>query len=97
MSYIRENVSERLGDMAAYYFWRRLLFYYIDMKNSKNNEYAKRLVDEIKSDKMEISRVYGTSMVAKGDKARMKLFMVSPFMYSFVVKLYEKFIIPVRQ
>ena len=97
LSYIRENVSERLGDMAAYYFWRRLLFYYIDMKNSKNNEYAKRIVDEIKSDKMEISRVYGTSMVAKGDKARMKLFMVSPFMYSFVVKLYEKFIIPVRQ
>ena len=31
ISYIRENVSDTMGDLAAYYFWRRLLFYYIDM------------------------------------------------------------------
>ena len=96
ISHIRENVSNEFADLAAYYFWRRLLFYFIDMKNSNNEEYAKKLVQEIMSDKLEILRVYGTSMVAKGDKARMKLFMASPLMYSFVVKLYEKIIIPMR-
>ena len=96
ISHIRENVSDKLADLAAYHFWRRLLFYYIDMKSNSHKEYAKRLVAEIKSDKTEISRVYKGGIVAKGDKARMKLFMVNPSLYAFVVRLYERVIIPVR-
>lgn len=93
---IREQVSDEMADLAAYYFWRRLLFYYIDMKNSNCDAYAKRLVDEIKADRQELLRVYQSNLVSKGDKARMKLFLCSPCLYSIAVRLYERVIIPLR-
>ena len=32
---IEEKVSREMADFAAYHFWRRLLFYYIDFKNAE--------------------------------------------------------------
>ena len=93
---IREHVSDEMADLAAYYFWRRLLFYYIDMKNNNCDAYAKRLVDEIKADRQELLRVYQSNLVSKGDKVRMKLFLCSPSLYAIVVRLYESVIIPLR-
>lgn len=99
ISYIRENVSNELADLAAYYFWKRLLFYYIDMANAgrQGKAYAKRIVSALKADETEISRVYGSGMVSRGDKVRMRLFLISPFAYVFVVKLYDRIVIPIRQ
>lgn len=96
---IREQVSEQMGDLAAYYFYRRLLFYYVDMRNAGDTgrPYAKRLVSEIRSDKTEIVRIYGSGMVSKGDRARMKLFLFCPSAYALLVRLYERLVIPLRQ
>ena len=68
ITHIRVNVSEEFGDLAAYYFWRRLLFYYVDMKRAKKqgSAYAKRLVGELRADKTEIARVYASGIVSKG-------------------------------
>ena len=99
ISYIREQVSEELGDYAAYYYYRRLLFYYMDwMKEEKQSrgDYAKRIADELKENRQEILRVYRREFVAIGDRARMKLALVSPGLYSHVTKGYEKMIIPLR-
>lgn len=99
ISYIRENVSDKMGDMAAYYFWRRLLFYYIDMTNAgkQGKTYAKRIVSEVRADRTEIDKVYYSNIVSKGDFVRMKLFLFSPPLYAFVVKLYNKIVIPLRR
>lgn len=99
ITHIRANVSEEMGDLAAYYFWRRLLFYYVDMANAgkQGKAYAKRLVNELKADRMEIDKIYGSGMVSKGDRARMKLFVISPPLYAVVVKLYDKTVLPLRQ
>jgi glycosyltransferase involved in cell wall biosynthesis len=94
IAYIKENVSPELSDLAAYYFWKRLLFYYTDASAKKT---AKRLADEIKGDREEISRIYLSDEVSKGDRARMKLFMASPSLYALTVKIYERVIIPIRQ
>ena len=99
ISYIREQVSEELGDYAAYYYYRRLLFYYMDwMKEEKHSrgDYAKQIADELKENRQEILRVYRREFVAIGDRARMKLALVSPALYSHVTKGYEKVIIPLR-
>ena len=93
---IRELVSDEMADLASYHFWRRLLFYYIDMKNSNCDAYAKRLVDEIRADRQELLRVYQSNLVSKGDQVRMKLFLCSPSLYAIVVRLYENVIIPFR-
>lgn len=93
---ISKNVSKQKGDMAAYYFWRRLLFYYIDAKQKKQNMIADKLVSEIKKDKDSIDSVYNSGIVAKGDRVRMKLFLFSPGLYANTVWLYEKVILPMR-
>lgn len=99
ITHIRVHVSEEMGDLAAYHFWRRLLFYYVDMTNAgkQGKAYAKRLAGELEADRAEISRIYGGGTVSRGDRARMRLFLVSPRLYAVVVKLYDKFVIPVRQ
>lgn len=99
---IRTLVSNELGDFAAYHFWRRLLFYYIDFWNAwiagdrTAKAYARRIASEIRSDKGEIGRVYRCGGVSKGDRARMRLFRISPSLYALVVKFYEKLVIPIR-
>lgn len=96
---IRDMVSDEMADLAAYHFWRRLLFYYIDMKKAggENEKYARKLIDEIKSDRAEIDRVYKGGIVSKGDMARMRLFRLSPQAYATTVRLYDSVIIPLRQ
>lgn len=102
IAYIGESVSAEMADFASYHFWRRLLFYYIDFKNAQRTGdkaavgYAQRLADELRRDKNEIKRVYESSVVSGGDRARMRLFLFSPSLYALAVGLYEKFIIPIR-
>lgn len=101
ISYIREYVSDEMGDLAAYHFYRRMLFYYIDLKKDIKNEkkardYAKKLVDLLKHDRKEINRIYSQSFIAKGDYVRMKLMQISPRIYAACVKIYDKWIIPLR-
>lgn len=38
MEYIGKQVSEEMGMYAAYHFYRRLLFYYMDYSNRSNNQ-----------------------------------------------------------
>ena len=96
IEYITQNVSKQKGELAAYYFWRRLLFYYVDAKNKGQKSIACKIADEILNDRDAIKSVYSSKLVSKGDKARMKLFGISPALYAEVVKVYEKFIIPLR-
>jgi glycosyltransferase involved in cell wall biosynthesis len=92
IKFIRNNVSDDMGDLAAYYYYRRLLFYYIDTKD-------KRIVDLVKTDIGEVKRIYSKDkdMVTDGDRDRMELFMKSPRLYLATVWLYDKVIIPIRQ
>ena len=59
--------------------------------------YAKRLVSEVRADRMEINKVYHSAIVSKGDFARMKLFLFCPPLYALTVHLYNKIVIPLRR
>lgn len=101
IAYIGETVSAQMADFAWYHFEKRLLYYYMDTKNnSKNNnsgnDTAARLIGEIRQDEAEIKRVYGSPIVPKGDRLRMKLFLASPSIYAGVERLYEKVVVPLR-
>lgn len=97
ISCIREMVSPQMADLAAYYFQRRLLFYYIDAKNAGDGRMASRLVTEVRKDRAEMDRIYGSGLVSRGDRMRRKLFLVSPSAYAVAVRLYEKLVIPLKQ
>lgn len=99
---IGASVSKEMADFASYHFWRRLLFYYMDFENAQKagdrtaGAYAKRLVGEMKQDASEIKRVYRNRDVSKGDRTRMRLFLLSPSLYAAAVRFYEKFVIRVN-
>ncbi len=95
--HIRDNVSEELGDYAAYYFYRRLLQYYQELNSRKETrKEAKRLARLMQEERMEILKIYDKSEESTGDKLRMKLFLTSPEGYLRISQLYEKVVIPIR-
>ena len=78
IAYFREAGMPDLSDKAAYHFYRRLLFYYIDFMENKK------------------TRIYHKDYVAMGDRARMKLALLLPGAYYRAVKIYDRYVIPLR-
>lgn len=94
---IRENVSSDMADLAQYYYYRRLMSYYMDIIE-QNPQSAYKIADMIKSDKNEIKRIYSKSnnIVSKGDRARMGLFLFNHRLYRKCFSVYENMIVPVK-
>ena len=67
-------------------YWR----YINEHDNRSHSPYSGR------AERAEIARIYGKEYVAAGDKVRMKLALASPGLYYRIVKLYDKFVIPLR-
>lgn len=97
ISYLNSIGMEELGQKAYYQFYRKMLFYYVDFRDKKMKESGKALVKMLRQEKENIRKIYKKSFAAAGDKARMRLFLLSPGSYYYVVKLYERIIIPLRQ
>lgn len=97
ISYIKEHASVQLGEMAAYYFYRRLLSYYLKLSSDKKTKNdAKHLVEMMKKEKRQIRAAYAKAYGGRGDVVRMNLFLCSPWLYRTVNKVYEQMIIPIR-
>ena len=98
IAYIRQHVSDEMGDMAAYYFYRRMLSYYMELsQQAETRNAAKQIASMMKNEKAVILKVYGNAYEGKGDVVRMNIFMMSPTAYKIMNKLYEKVIIPLRK
>ena len=97
IAYIRDAGMPQLSDKAAYHFYRRLLFYYIDFMEKKETKvFAEEIARQLREEKAVICRIYRESYVAAGDKARMKLMLAWPGAYYKAVKAYDRFVIPLR-
>lgn len=97
IAYLKERDKKLSAQKAAYHFYRRLLFYYVDFAERKMKASCKELFALINSEKERIQEIYGQDFVSAGDKMRMKLFLKSPQTYYAVVKMYDKAIVPLRQ
>lgn len=102
IAYIRVHVSEEMGDLAAYHFYRRMLSYYIKYatpgsSHEASKNVAKRLISVIKGDTEQIKTLYQTARIARGDKVRMKVFLWSPALYSLINQGYEHWMIPIKR
>lgn len=98
ITYIRKAVSDTMGDLAAYYFWRRLLFYYEALSGSgETRADAKRLAGIIRGESTEIRRIYANAYGGRGDVARMELFLFSPALYCVMSRIYTHLAVPVKR
>lgn len=95
--YLREIGMEEMSEKAFYYFCRRMLFYFEEFKDKKMKASSKEILKILKADKEKIKIIYQKGFAEAGDKARMRLFLVSPDLFYCIVKLYEKIVVPLRQ
>lgn len=103
LPYCRERISyfASLGMVdcqvkAQYFYYRRLLMYYMDFKKRKMKDACNRIISEIKDNKTTINEVYSSYFAQKGDISRMKLFLISPSLFYIIVKLYESVLVPIK-
>lgn len=97
IAYIRGAGMPELSDKAAYHFYRRLLFYYIDfMENKQTRGFAGEIVRQLRDDRKIIRRIYKEDYVAIGDRVRMKLMLLAPGVYYLAVRIYDRYVIPLR-
>lgn len=103
LPFTREKVAyfDKLGMVdlhakAVYFYYKRLLIYYSDFRNRKMKEAAGRIASEIKEHKSDIIAVSSSYFATKGDVSRMKLFLFSPSVFYFTVKMYDKVIVPLK-
>lgn len=98
IAYITEHASKELGDLAAYYFYRRLLSYYLKYRQSRNTRHvARRLQQMMQQEAVDIKKLYMTEMVSKGDRMRMDLFFRTPELYAMVETIYAQCVVPIKQ
>lgn len=97
IEYLKDQGLEEFSEKAFYHFCRRMLFYFVEFKDKKMKASARELVKLLKSERENIKEIYKKDFVTVGDKARMRTFLQSPGMFYHIVKLYEQFVIPLRQ
>ncbi len=95
--YLKEQGFGELSEKAYYYFYRRMLFYFIEFKDKKMKASAREMVKLLKSERKNIKRVYQKNFAAVGDIVRIRIFLCSPGLFYCLVKMYERYVIPLRQ
>lgn len=88
--YLQQQGMDELAEKSRYYFYRRMLFYFIEFCESKEKEFARRLARMLREERAVVRRVYRNGWVARGDRVRMKLMLWAPKLYFRAVALYER-------
>lgn len=86
-----------LSQKAEFYFYRRMLFYYMDFRDRKMTGAAQELIRLLREEKERIRVIYRSEFVKTGDRVRMRLFSVCPQAYYLTGRTYEQLVVPLRQ
>jgi glycosyltransferase involved in cell wall biosynthesis len=97
IAFLQARGLHESSQKAAYYFYRRTLFWFIDFKKEKHRRLVKRLVEMWREEAQEIRSCYRHPWVKRGDKVRMQVFLLWPGLYYFLDKCYNRYVIPRRQ
>ncbi len=93
--FLRQIDEERLFRIHQYFFYKRMLLHYMDVRRQKPEGYAESL--------RRIREIIGKPMweayegQPKGDYVRMKLFSISPILFAAFTEVNERYIIPWKQ
>lgn len=95
--YLEKQGLKELSEKAKYYFYRKMLFYYLDFRMAGQTALADRMASMLKKEKEEIKAVYQKSWTALGDRLRIRMMLLSPGMYYRIARWYDQYLIPLRQ
>ena len=83
-----------------YFFYKRLLLYYIALGKSQKDlkgKYREFIRKRLLTDCGEMDRVYACRAANPKEKKKMEIFLKSPKLYLAVIMVNERFLIPVKQ
>lgn len=104
IAFLKQQGMEELSDLAAYYFYRKQMFYYLEFYQGgkgiadrrEGKRFAKALWKKLQAEKTQIYRLFKLPFAKTGDRVRMKLFLSHPFLYRITNRIYDKIMIPLR-
>lgn len=98
-AFLRSIGRHDLAWQHRYFFYKRLLQYYIRCAGSKDplqKQYCRRIRILIGEGKEDMGRIYSCKGANPNDKKKMMIFLRSPFLYRLVMCLNEKLVLPVK-
>lgn len=85
--------------LHRYFFYKRLLIYYTELGKKENRalkKYRKKIVILLRERKGTFRETFSVSTAKKTDRFKLKIFMVSPVLYSGVMWANQKWILPYK-
>ena len=97
--YLQSIERNDLVDIHNFFFYKRILLHYLELKKTKPEgyrSYCKKIVKIIKEDKSYISKAYLSSVGNKNEAIKMKMFQMHPRIYEGFVRVNEKYLLPYK-
>lgn len=100
----KKAVLEPLGDeftgIHEYYFYKRLLLYYTEVRRGKETfrkQQMRQLNKWIREAKPFEYRMFQWKGAKQSDRKKLKLFLFSPTLYYYVMRINDAFLIPIKE
>ena len=90
--FLKNMGRKDLADRHSYYIYQRLILYYTECIRKRQHIYAKKLINIIKGEKVNIKKVLKENYVSRYYKVYLPLFLVSPRLAYFWGNMFDKFV-----
>lgn len=97
--YLQSIERQDLVDIHNFFFYKRLLLHYQELKRTKTEDYktyCQKIVQIIKEEKNYIPRAFASSVSSKNEAIKMKMFQVSPWIYEAFLWVNEGYLLPYK-
>ena len=97
--YLQSIDRKDLVDIHNYFFYKRLLLHYQELKATKVEDYkkyCKQIVDIIREEKEYISDAFASTVGNKNEMLKMKLFQINPKVYEIFIRVNEQYLLPYK-
>lgn len=101
--FLKRIERQDLADVHDYFFYKRMLLFYNQLKKSDipdKNKYLSKITkvinEEVLRNQGRYDRIYESSIANPNEKRKMDLFIKSPDLYWCIMLINEKFILPIK-
>lgn len=102
-AFLKELGRQDLSDIHEYFFYKRMLIFYNDLKKSESpdkEEYMKKITDVINEGLLnnteDFNRIYACSAASPNERRKMTIFLKYPKLYWSAIELNEELILPIK-
>lgn len=103
-AFLQKLGRQDLADVHNYFFYKRLLLFYNELKKGsfpEKKQYLREItsaiLQNVPQNREDYDRIYSCSVAGTNEKRKMDLFLKSPTLYWIVMVLNEAVVLPLKQ